>query len=98
MRSRKQILQQLKIFSEEINNKRKNKNICLPVDNKFQQVKIKDLNDKFNVTAFTASIRGGKAFAAKQKIRELKSRIAKIKAISDKSRAKILRTTIKLKI
>ena len=98
MRSRKQILQQLKIFPEEINNKRKNKNMCLPVDNKFQQVKIKDLNDTFNVTVFTASIRGGKAFAAKQKIRELKSRIAKIKAISDKSRAKILRTTIKLKI
>ena len=70
----------------------------LPVDNKFQQVKIKDLNDKFNVTMFTASIRGGKAFATKQKIRELKSRIAKVKAISDKSRAKILRTTIKLKI
>ena len=72
--------------------------MCLPVDNKSQQVKIKDLNDKFNVTVFTASIRGGKAFAAKQKIRELKSRIAKIKAISDKSRAKIPRTTIKLKI
>ena len=70
----------------------------LPVDNKFQQVKIKDLNDKFNLTMITASIRGGKAFAAKQKIRELKSRIAKVKAISDKSRAKILRTTIKLKI
>ena len=43
---------------------------------------------------FTATIRGGKPFTAPQKIRELKSRIAKIKAISDKSKAKILLTTI----
>ena len=67
MRSRKQILQQLKIFYKEINNKRKNKNMRLQVDNEFQQVKIKDLDDKFNVTIFTTSIRGGKAFATEQK-------------------------------
>ena len=67
MRSRKQILQQLKIFYKEINNKRKNKNMRLQVDNEFQQVKIKDLDDKFNVTIFATSIRGGKAFATEQK-------------------------------
>ena len=39
----------------------------LQVDNEFQQVKIKDLDDKFNVTIFTTSIRGGKAFATEQK-------------------------------
>ena len=43
---------------------------------------------------FTTSIRGGKAFATQQKIKELKSRIAKIKAISNKSKAKIPPTTI----
>ena len=43
---------------------------------------------------FTTSISGGKAFAAEQKIRELKSRIAKLKAISDKNKAKIPPTTI----
>ena len=69
-------------------NKRRNKNTRLQVDSEFQQVKIKDLNDKFNVTMFTTSLRGGKAFAAEQKIRELKSRISKLKAISDKKMLK----------
>ena len=46
----------------------------------FQQVKIKDLNDENNVEMFTSSVRGRKAFAAEQKIRELKSRIATLSA------------------
>ena len=50
----------------------------LQVDNEFQQVKIKDMNDENNVEMFTTSVRGGKAFAAEQKIRELKTRISKI--------------------
>ena len=50
----------------------------LQVHNEFQQVKIKDLNDQNNAEMFTTSVRGGKAFAAEQKIRELKTRIAEI--------------------
>ena len=50
----------------------------LQIDNEFQQVRIKDLNDVNNVGVFTTSVRGGKAFAAEQKIRELKTRIAKL--------------------
>ena len=50
----------------------------LQVENEFQQVRIKDLNDLSNVGMFTASVRGGKAFAAEQKIRELKTQIAKL--------------------
>ena len=42
------------------------------------QVRIKDLNDLNNVEMFSTSIRGGKAFAAEQKIKELKTRIAKL--------------------
>ena len=49
-------------------------------DNEFQQVKIKDLNDQNNVEIITTSVRRGKAFAAEQKIRELKSRISKLNA------------------
>ena len=94
MRSRKQILQQLEQFYEEVQNNRKNKNMRLQGDNEFQQVKIKDLNDRYNVTMFTTSISGGKTFAAEQKIGELKSRIAKLKAISHKNKAKIPPTTI----
>ena len=50
----------------------------LQVDQEFQQVKIKDLNDLNNVEMFSTSLRGGKAFDAEQKIRELKTRIAKL--------------------
>ena len=45
----------------------------LQVENGFQQVKIKDLNEMNNVDMFTSSVHGGKAFAAEQKIRELKT-------------------------
>ena len=39
----------------------------MQTDNESQQVKIKDLNDKQNVTVFSANVRGAKAFAAEQK-------------------------------
>ena len=42
----------------------------------------------------TTNVRCGKAFSAEQKIRELKSRISKLKAISEKSKTKIPPTTI----
>ena len=71
----------------------------LQTDHEFQQVKIKDLNDKYNFTMFTTNVRGGKAFAAErkiagkafaaeQKIRELKKRISKVKTISNQNKAK----------
>ena len=52
----------------------------LQVDNEFQQVKLKDLNDQNNVEMFTSSVWGRKAFAAERKIRELKTRISKLNA------------------
>ena len=51
----------------------------LQVDQEFKQVKIKDLNELNNVTMFSTSLRGGKAFAAEQKI-ELKTRIARLRS------------------
>ena len=80
MKSRKQILQKMKLFYDEVRNKRKGKRMRLQVDNEFQQVKIKDLNNENNVEMFTSSVRGGKAFAAEQKIRELKTRVLKLNA------------------
>ena len=66
----------------------------LQIDNEFQQVKIKDLNDENNVEMFTTSVRGGKAFATQQKIKELKTRIAKINAQKLKmSSAKIIQNS-----
>ena len=50
----------------------------LQVDQEFQQVKIKDLSNLNNVCMFSTTLRGGKAFAAERKIRELKTRISKL--------------------
>ena len=52
----------------------------LQVDQEFQQIKTKDLNKQNNVEMFSTSLRGGKSFAAEQKIRELKTRISKLKS------------------
>ena len=46
MHSRKQILQKMKQFYDEIKNKRNKRTMRLQVDNEFQQIKLKDLNDK----------------------------------------------------
>ena len=94
MCSKKQILQKLEQFYIDVQSKRKNQNTRLQVDNEFQQIKIKDLNDRYNFAMFTTSLIGGKAFAAEQKIRELTSRISKVKTILDKNKAKILAVTI----
>ena len=50
----------------------------LQLHDEFQQVKTQDLNDQNDVEIFTTSIRGGKAFAAEQKIKELKTRVTKL--------------------
>ena len=79
MKSRKQIRQKLEQFYQDVKEKRKGKKMRLQVDQEFQQLKINELNKQNNVQMFTTSLRGGKAFAAEQKIRELKTRIAKLK-------------------
>ena len=73
MENRKQIRQKLEQFYNDVKSKRRGKAMKLQVDQEFQLVKIKDLNDLNNVKMFSTSIRGGKAFAAEQKIRELKT-------------------------
>ena len=72
-------MQKMKLFYDIVKNKRK-KTMKLQVNNEFQQVKIKDLNVQNDVEMFATSVRGGKAFAAEQKIRELKIRISKLNA------------------
>ena len=43
----------MKLFYDEVKGKRKNKCVRLQIDNEFQQVKIKDLNDENNIEMFT---------------------------------------------
>ena len=71
-------------------NKRKNKRTRLQTDLEFNQNEIKKLNKKFNIEMFHTRTRGGKAFAAEQKIREFKKLLLKTKNIvkSEKKRLK----------
>ena len=59
MKSRKQIRQRLEQFYRDVANKRKGNKMRLQVDQEFQQVKIKDLNDLNKVQMFSTSLRGG---------------------------------------
>ena len=53
----------------------------LQTDLKFLQNEIKKLNKKYNVDMFSTKLRGGKAFAAKQKIREFERLLFKSKRL-----------------
>ena len=51
----------------------------LQTDLGFNQNKIKQLNKKFDVNMFYTKVRGGKAFAAEQKIREFRKIVVRSK-------------------
>ena len=71
MKNRSLLAKKLKLFYEDINRKRTGR-MRLQADLEFKQNQIKKLNDEFNVDMFHTRVRGGKAFAAEQKIREFK--------------------------
>ena len=59
MQLQKQLLKYINIFYVEIKNKGNvQQNMKVQTDNEFGQVKIKDLNDKYNVTIFTRNVHG----------------------------------------
>ena len=53
--------------------------MTLQTDLEFKQNAIKNLNKEFNAEMFHSKVRGGKAFAAEQKIREFKKILLKSK-------------------
>ena len=74
VRKKCNLAQKMEVFYEEIERKRNQKEkMRLQVDLEFQQNEIKKLNQKYNVEMFSTKTRGGKAFVAEQKIRELKN-------------------------
>ena len=81
MKNRKLIAEKLAKFYKEFEGKRKNKRTSLQTDLKFKQKKIFDFNKKYNIEMFSTAVRGGKAFAAEQKIRELEKRIFKLLSV-----------------
>ena len=78
MKSRKLLAKKLKLFYDEIDPKRNGK-MTLQSDLEFNQNAIKRLNKEFSVEMFHTRVRGGKAFAAEQKIREFKKIILQSK-------------------
>ena len=88
MKKRSLLKKKMEAFYEEISQKRKEK-MCLQTDLEFQQNEIKNLNKKYNVEMFSTRVRGGKAFAAEQKIREFKKLLLKVKALYKKNKTKI---------
>ena len=69
LRTKNNLAKKLEEFYKEIDVKRaKNEKMRLQVDLEFEQNKIKELNKKYNIEMFTTKNRGGKAYAAEQKI------------------------------
>ena len=68
MKNRSLLAKKLRLFYEDIKSKRTGK-LRLQTDLEFKQNQIKKLNTEFNVEMFLTKIRGGKTFAAEQKIR-----------------------------
>ena len=75
----------MKIFYKEVEEKRKGQKTTLQTDQEFKQKKMFELNKKYNVDMFSTAVRGVKAFAVGQKLRELKKRIFRFKALEKKS-------------
>ena len=70
----------------------------LQTDQKLNQNEIKNLNKKINIQMFSTNVRGGKDFAAEQKIRELKKRIFWLKGMnkSNKLRIRLIKNNKKI--
>ena len=80
MKKRSLLAKKIKQFYEEIERKGDSKEqMRIQTDLEFRQREIQKLNKKYNVLIFRTKIRGGKAFAAKQNIREFKTILQKSK-------------------
>ena len=88
MKKRHLLSKKMAVFYDEVSEKRKNTRLRLQTDLEFQQNEIKKLNKKYNVDMFSTEVRGGKAFAAEQKIREFKKSLLKMKNLLKSSKKK----------
>ena len=79
MKNRSLLVKKLNLFYNDIKNQRTGK-MRLQADLEFNQNQIKILNDEFNVEMFHTKVRGRKAFAAEQKIREFKKILLRSKS------------------
>ena len=75
MKKRNFLPKKIELFYNDIDKKR------LQIVQEFKQRKIEELNKKLDVEMYSTHLRGGKAFAAEQKIRELKKLLLRSKRI-----------------
>ena len=88
MKNRSLVPLKLEKFYKEVANKGKNKKTRLQTDLEFKQKKIFALNKKYNVDMFSTAVCGRKAFAAKQKLRQLKKRLSRLLVLPKKQQDK----------
>ena len=74
----------MEIFCRDVENKRKGIKTRLQADLEFIQEIIFDLNKKYNIDMVSKAVRGGKVFAAEEKIKELKKIIFRLKLLEKK--------------
>ena len=108
MKNRSLLAKKLEVFYNEIQPKKTGK-MRLQIDLEFNQNRIKQLNEKFNVDMYHTKISDGKAFAAEQKIREFKKILLRSKRFEKmkkkrikpnqliKNAAKVMNETVSLK-
>ena len=84
MKSRQSIAANMEAFYKKTQDKQKGLKSRLQTDLEFKQKEIFELNKKYNFEMFSTAILGEKAFAAEQKLRELKKRIFRFKALERK--------------
>ena len=84
MKNRSLLAKKLKLFYDDIQSKR-NGLMKLQTDLEFKQNEIKKLNQEYDVEMFHTRVRGGKAFAAEQKIGQFKKLLLKGKRLEKES-------------
>ena len=75
-------------FVKKLKKKKKSQKTRLHTDQEFKQNKKFELNKKYNVDMFSTVVRGGKAFPAEQKLKELKKEFLDLR-LSKKKNLKV---------
>ena len=88
MKNRSLLAKKLKLFYDDIQNKRTGL-MRFQTDLEFKQNEIMKLNSKYNVEMFHTKLRGGKAFAAEQKIGQFKKLLLKGKRLQKESKKRL---------
>ena len=88
MKNRSLLAKKLKLLYEDIQNKRTGL-MRLQTDLEFKRNEIMKLNKEYNVEMFHTKIRGGKAFAAEQKIGQFKKLLLKGKRLEKESKKRL---------